>query len=174
MEGIQEMVSIQQENVGESLSQAWTATAEELVLALPNLIGAAIILLFGWLIGRTIGGYITALADKIGLDRHIRDTAAGKMISRSERGIAVALGKITKWFIYAIAILAAASLLEIAILSQWVSQVLLYIPAFIGGLLVILLGIIIADMIGDMIKRTKATTHARYTDWVAEAVEIFL
>lgn len=168
------MVSIQEEGVGESFSQAWTTTVEALILALPDIIGAAIVLIFGWMLGRAIGGYITSLADKFGLDRRIGDTAAGGMIGQSDRGISRALGKITKWFIYAIAVLAAASLLDIAILSQWVSQVLLYIPAFIAGVLVIMAGIIIADMVGDMIKRTEAMTHTRYTKWFAEAVKIFL
>lgn len=173
-EVIQQMVSIQEEGVGETLSQAWTTTVEALVLSLPGIIGAAVVLFFGWLIGRAIGGYITSLADKLGIDRRIGDTAAGGMVNRSERGISIALGKIAKWFIYAVAVLAAASLLDIAILSQWVSQALLYIPAFIAGLLVILIGIIVADMVGDMIKRTEATTHTRYTKWLAEAVKVFL
>lgn len=168
------MVSIQQENAGETLSQAWTTTIDAFVLALPEIIGALLVLFFGWLIGRTIGGYVRYLVDKVELDRHIRATSIGNMMGGSERGISKASGKLTKWFIYAVAILAAASLLDIAILSRWISQLLLYLPSFIGGLLVILIGIIVADMIGDIIQRTEATTHTRYTKWFANGVKIFL
>lgn len=144
------------------------------VTFLPRLIGAIIILLIGWIVGRLVGGFVTRIADRVELDRMVLDTPLGNILGGTERAVSRAFGTIARWFVYALAILAAADVLDIDVLSQWIDTAVSYLPAFIAGLLIIVLGFVVADFIGDAIGRTQAATHTQYTKWFATGVRMFL
>ncbi|MFC4249519.1 hypothetical protein ACFOZ7_21730 [Natribaculum luteum] len=146
----------------------------ELVTFLPRLIGAVVILLIGWIIGRLAAGVVRRIADGVELDRMVLETPLGRMLGGTERAVSGAFGKLAKWFVYALAILAAANALAIPTLSEWISTAVSYLPAFVAGLLVIVLGFVVADFIGDVIERTRAATEMAYTNWFANGARIFL
>ncbi|WP_458208589.1 mechanosensitive ion channel family protein [Haladaptatus sp. NG-SE-30] len=144
------------------------------IALLPRLVGALVILLIGWVIGRAVAAVVRRIADRIELDRMVLDTPLGRMLGGTERAVSGAFGKLAAWFIYALAILAAANVLAIATLSEWVATAVSYLPALIAGLLVIVLGFVVADFIGDAIMRTRAATHTAYTQWFATGTRLFL
>ncbi len=144
------------------------------IALLPRLVGAIIILLIGWVIGRAVAAVVRRIADRIELDRMVLDTPLGRMMGGTESAVSGAFGKLAAWFIYALAILAAANVLAIATLSEWVATAVSYLPALIAGLLVIVLGFVVADFVGDAIMRTRAATHTAYTSWFATGTRMFL
>ncbi|ELY88992.1 mechanosensitive ion channel family protein [Natrinema altunense] len=146
----------------------------ELITFLPRLIGALIILAIGWVIGRVAAGVVRRLADGIELDRMVLETPLGRILGGTERAVSNAFGTLAKWFVYALAVLAAANALAIATLSQWISTAVSYLPAFVAGLLVITFGFVVADFIGDAIERTRAATETAYTSWFATGARMFL
>ncbi|MFP8955374.1 mechanosensitive ion channel family protein [Natrialbaceae archaeon A-CW3] len=146
----------------------------ELVAFLPRLVGALAILLIGWIVGRLAGRVVMRIADAIELDRMVLETPLGRILGGTEQAVSRTFGKLAKWFVYGLAILAAANALAIALLSEWVSTAVSYLPAFIAGLLVIVFGFIVADFIGDMIERTRAATRTAYTTWFADGARMFL
>lgn len=159
--------------VGE-IEEQFRRTLGEVISFLPRLIGALIILLIGWIIGRIVSGLVARLVDSVELDRMVLDTPLGNMLGGTERAVSHAFGTLARWFIYALAILAAADVLDIPILSEWINTAVSYLPAFIAGLLVIVLGFVVADFIGDAIMRTQAATRTPYTKWFATGVQMFL
>lgn len=146
----------------------------ELVTFLPRLVGALIILFIGWIIGRFAARVVQRLADGIELDRMVLETPLGRMLGGTEQAVSRAFGSLAKWFVYALAILAAANALAITLLSEWISIAVAYLPAFIAGLLVIVLGFIVADFIGDIIERMQLATESAYTSWFANGARMFL
>ena len=149
-------------------------TIASLVAFLPRLVGALIILLVGWFLGKLAGRVVRRIVDATEIDRRVRDTPIGDMLGGTERAVSHAAGRVTMWFVVALAVLAAANALAIATLSEWISTALSYLPAFIAGLLVIVLGFVVADFIGDAIMRTRAATHTDYTRWFAAGTRMFL
>ena len=141
---------------------------------IPRLIGAIIILVVGWFIGRAVAKVVGRLADAIELDRAVLSTPIGEMLGGTEQAVSNAFGTLAAWFVYAIAILAAANALAIETLSQWVATAVSYLPAFIAGLLVIVLGFVVADFLGDAIKRTQAATQSAYAGGFAAGTKLFL
>jgi hypothetical protein len=146
----------------------------ELITFLPRLVGALVILLIGWIVGRVAAGAVRRIADGVELDRMVLETPLGRILGGTERAVSSAFGSLAKWFVYGLAILAAANALAIATLSQWISTAVSYLPAFIAGLLVIVFGFVIADFIGDTIERTRAATRTAYTSWFASGARMFL
>jgi len=144
------------------------------VALIPRLVGAVVILLIGWVIGRGAAAVVRRIADRIELDRMVLDTPLGRMLGGTESAVSGAFGKLAAWFVYALAILAAANVLAIPRLSLWVAAAVSYLPALVAGLLVIILGFVVADFIGDAIMRTRAATHTDYTTWFATGTRMFL
>ena len=149
-------------------------TIASIIAFLPRLIGALLILLVGWIIGRALAGLVSRVADRVGLDSMVIDTPLGRIMGGSQQAVSNAFGRIAAWFVYALAILAAANALAIPILSQWIATAVSYLPAFVAGLLVIVLGFVVADFIGDIITRTRAATQSRFTSWFANGTRMFL
>ena len=157
-------------DVPEYLEEAIT----EFVAFLPRLIGALLILLVGWIVGKAVAAFVNTLTDRAELDRMVLDTPLGKALGGTEKAVSRAFGTLAKWFVYGLAILAAANVLAIDLLSEWVATAVSYLPAFVAGLLVIVLGFVVADFIGDAIMRTRAATENAYTSWFATGTRMFL
>ncbi|MFC6725471.1 hypothetical protein ACFQE1_14050 [Halobium palmae] len=140
----------------------------------PNLVGALLILLIGWVVGRAFKALVARVIDRVEVDRAVLRTPLGSMLGGTESAVSNAFGTIAAWFVYALAILAAADVLDVAILSTWIATAVSYLPAFVAGLLVIVLGFVVADFVGDAIERTRAATRTAYTSLFATGTRLFL
>lgn len=145
-----------------------------IALLIPRLIGALIILLIGWFFGRLIARIVSRIVDRVELDRLVLQTPLGDILGGTEKTVSNTFGKLAAYYIYFIALLAAANVLDIPLLSAWIADAVSYLPAFIAGLLIIVIGFIVVDFIGDVIERSSATTNDRYTSVLATAVQMFL
>jgi len=141
---------------------------------IPRLIGAVVILLVGWVVGQAVAKVVGRLADTIELDKAVLSTPIGDMLGGTERAVSNAFGTLGAWFVYALAVLAAANALAIPTLSEWIATAVSYLPAFIAGLLVIVFGFVVADFLGDAIKRTQAATQSAYAGAFAAGTKLFL
>lgn len=146
----------------------------DVIAFLPRLIGALVVLLIGWILGRILAGLVRRVVDRVELDQAVLDTPLGAMLGGTERAVSKSFGTLTRWFVYALAILAAADVLAIQLLSEWINTAVSYLPAFVAGLLIIVLGFVVADFVGDAMTRTRAATQSRYTDWFATGTQFFL
>lgn len=149
-------------------------TVSSIVAFVPRLVGALVILLIGWLVGIFAGMVVRRLVDAVELDRAVLQTPLGNILGGTESSVSGAFGKLTKWFVIALSLLAAANVLAIPLLSEWIQVAVSYLPAFIAGLAIIVVGFVIADFLGDAIGRTQAATETAYTSWFATGTRMFL
>lgn len=149
-------------------------TVQSVLAFLPRLLGALVILVIGWILGVAAGRLVRRLADRVEIDRAVLKTPLGRMLGGTEAAVSKAFGTLARWFVYALAILAAANALAIQLLSEWIATAVSYLPAFVAGLLVILVGFVVADFIGDAMERTRAATRTDYTTWFASGTRMFL
>ncbi|WP_255195526.1 mechanosensitive ion channel family protein [Halorarius litoreus] len=146
----------------------------EAINFLPQLVGALLILIVGWIVGRIVGGIVARVVDRVELDRLVMNTPIGRMLGGTEAAISRSLGRVTSYFIYALAILAAADALAVELLSEWISEAVSYLPAFVAGALIIILGFVLADFLADVVGNTETMTSVRYTELFADGLRVFL
>ena len=121
-----------------------------------------------------IGRGVSKILDKIGFDDALRRTAIGKAMEKTEMKTVGFFDIIARWFVYLIAILAAVDILEIAVLSGFIRQVVEYLPSFAAGLLVILVGFIAADFVGDAVRSVGKEGAIEYSGIFANALKFVL
>jgi len=76
--------------------------------------------------------------------------------------------------VYALAILTAADALDVELLSEWIAAAVSYLPAFIAGVLIIVIGFVLADFVADIAAHTETVTETSYTDVFADGLRVFL
>lgn len=115
----------------------------------PTLIAALVILLVGYIAGRILGGIVARIVRRIGLGGYTEGTA----IEGSGDGdtAARALGKIVAYYVYFVALLAAADVLQIAQLTQVLSELAEFLPVVLGALVVLVVGFVVARIVGDVV-----------------------
>jgi len=141
---------------------------------LPQLLGALIILLIGWIVGRLIGGGVRRLADRTPLGQLVVNTPLGGPLGGSEKAVSRSLGRVSAYFVYALALLAAADALAVELLSEWIATAVSYLPALVAGALVIVIGFVLADFLADVVAQTETFTETGYTDVAADGLRVFL
>lgn len=141
---------------------------------LPQLIGALLILLIGWIVGRFVARAIRQIADRSDLDRVVTRTPLGRVLQGTDRTVSRSLGLVGAYFVYALAILAAADVLAVELLSEWISAAVSYAPALVAGGLIIVVGFVLADFVADMVSRTETITDTKYTDVFADGLRVIL
>lgn len=149
-------------------------TAANVIDYLPVIVGALLILLVGWIVGRLVGSLIKRIVDRSRLDSMVMNTPLGGPLGGSESAVSRTLGMVGSWFVYALAILAAADALQITLLSEWLSEAVSYLPALVAGILIIVVGFVLADFLADVVAQTETVTDTGYTGMFADGLRFFL
>jgi MFS family permease len=136
---------------------------------LPVILGAAVILAIGFIIGRVLEDIIADIVGGFGLDSALQGTPLEALTD--ERGLGGLVGKVVALYVYFLTVLAAADTLSIPIISQFLSRITAYIPQLIGGLVVLLVGIWVGDWVGGIIADSDSK---RLTDYFGVGVKIFI
>jgi len=119
------------------------------VALIPRIIAAGIILLIGYIIGRAVGWVISKILEKMNLEDTISKTGVGQAVSRSGWSMSRIISTAAKWFIYIFFITAAVDALQFTSLSQALQSIWLWIPNLIAFIIIIVIGSIIADFVGN-------------------------
>ena len=123
--------------------------------ALPGIIGAIIVLILGYIVGAVIGAIVTKVLEKARLDQLIYEKTSLKQVAGQVK-ISDGLGILAKWYIFILFLSPAATLLNLPALSGIISEVAIWLPNLIAAVLIGLIGLIIADYVHGIIKRTSA------------------
>ncbi|MFC6764705.1 mechanosensitive ion channel family protein [Natrinema soli] len=137
---------------------------------LPVIFSAAVILVIGFIIGQRLGDIVAGIVRGFGLRTHIRGTPL-EDVATSVGGIGTATGKLVEYAVYFFTLLTAADALGITALSQLLNDFAAFVPALIGGLLVLVIGVFVADALEDIVANVDAT---RLTTLAGLGVKLFV
>lgn len=104
------------------------------------------------------------------IDTYVRGTPL-ESVTTSVGGIGTATGKLVEYAVYFFTVLTAADILGITALSQLLNDFAAFVPALIGGLLVLVIGVFVADALEDIVASVDAS---RLTTLVGLGVKLFV
>jgi hypothetical protein len=104
----------------------------------------------GYVIAKLVKGIVARLLEKVGLDRTLHSSDAGKYVERVSPGASPArlIGSVAFWFIFLFAISAAIGALKIPALSTFIAQVQAFLPNIIVALLIFVIAAALAGAVG--------------------------
>jgi len=126
----------------------------------PNLIGAVIIIVVGYLVAKGVGLLIRKALEKIGANRLVEKGKGAEWRQRMWPGLSPAgiVSKIVFWFIFLIALLLGLSALRVEALTDLLSKIIAYLPNVVVALLILVLAFFIAGGVAAVVRRVMGGT----------------
>ena len=129
--------------------------------ALPNIIGALLILLIGWIIAGIVGGLVSKALHAIKFNNFVDRTGFTEIAKKSGMKNADGssfLGGLAKWFIFLFFVLSAANILGVQAISNIVTAIIAYIPNVFVALILLLIGSLVGQFVGRLVYGTLSAS----------------
>jgi len=81
---------------------------------------------------------------------------------------------IVRWFIYLVAVFGAVNVLEITVLTEFMKSVVEYLPSFIGGVFLLIIGFVIVDFIGDAVASVGKEVRVEFVSFISAGLKLLL
>jgi len=121
---------------------------------IPQIIGAIIILIVGYIIGKVLQAIITRVLEGVGFENWMERGGVKQFFDRagtSETPSSI-LGRLVFWFIFIIAIAMAANALGIQQISGFLNQLIAFIPSIFVAVLILFLATLLANFIAGIVR----------------------
>jgi hypothetical protein len=157
------------QNWGDAVMVSVTEALQNFLGFLPQLIGAIIILVLGWIIAGLLAGLVETVLKRVGFERAAESTGIAGFVKQagSDWTVSRVVAEIVKWFIRLIALQAAASILGMTQISAIINSILLWLPNLIVALAIIVLGAFLANFVSKIVRGSVAKMGFDNPDLIA-------
>jgi hypothetical protein len=121
---------------------------------IPQLIGAIVILIVGYIVAKVLQAVVGRLLQGIGFDGWMERAGIKRFFDRAQTHQTPAgiLGRLVFWFVFIIAIVMATDALGIRQVSAVFSQLIAYIPNIIAAILTLILASLLANFVAGLVR----------------------
>lgn len=155
----------------DALSGVLNQTLERLALDLPNVLGAFLLLLAGWVVAhllRTTAVRLTLLGERalarMGSDR---GTAPPHLPGASAK----ILGSVVFWVVLLFFLTAATQVLGLHTFAAWLARVADYLPTVFAGILIIIAGFLVSRLAREVAEAAAASANERQRALIGRLVQ---
>jgi len=143
----------------------------DLIAALPGLVGAAVVLLIGWLVARALRATSIRLSD--GLNRLFETIMpTGRLATfRLSPRAAQMIGSVVYWLIIFFSITLAAEVADFDTFSSWLAVIFGYLPQIFGGTLIIFVGYLLGAAIRDLVATTLSSMGVAHGELIGATAQ---
>jgi len=133
-----------------SLQNLW----QGFVMFLPTFLGDLIIFFVGIIVAAGLGKIVEKLIDALKLDRLLGQLGLNKILERANVRLHSGrfVGISVQWFFIIITLLAVSDILKLLAFSDFLKQVLLYVPNIVVAVLIMLAGVVIAVFLSKLVR----------------------
>lgn len=140
----------------EILLQSSQEFLNEMARSIPQIIGAVLILIIGWIVAKIIKKIFIKLLNLVKLNYLTEKTGIEKFLK--EGGLTITatqlIGSLIYWIIMLIVIMSSLNTLQLTSAKELFNKIVLYIPNVIIAIVVLLLGIYVARFLSKAISVT--------------------
>src|ERR671916_177993 len=121
---------------------------------IPQLIGAIIILIVGYIVARILKAVVGRVLQGVGFDGWMERGGIKQFLDRAQtrETPATVLGTLVFWLVFVIAITIAADALGIQQVSAVLAQLVAYIPSIIAAILILILAALLANFLAGIVR----------------------
>jgi len=145
-----------------SLQNLWVGA----VATLGNIIGALVVLIVGLVIATALGMLVERIVSAVKLDKLLGSLGLREFFDRAGLNMNSArfLGRLIYWFFVVVFVLAVVDILRFYSLSNFLREVLLYIPNVIVAALIMLAAVVVANFLRRLVRASvkSARLHSAH------------
>jgi small-conductance mechanosensitive channel len=151
---------------------------ENLLTYIPGIVGALVVLIIGWIVGRLLGRAVRIVLDKISVQHIVEEGADVASVRGSFKNAGITVGYIgdiaVRIVVYLIAVLAAVDILKMDYLSQLMMMIVEYIPHVVAFVIIFIVGFILIDAFIDFLNRYYTQKDVQFISSVLVLLRVFL
>lgn len=131
-----------------------------LLAFLPNLLGALVILVIGYIVAKIVKAIVRKVLEKLKVDRALHNSEAGQYVERVSPGASPANGiaSVVFWLIFVFVLTAAIGALKIPAVTAFMNQVLAYLPNVIVAVLIFVIAAAVAGAVAAGVHKLLGDT----------------
>ena len=138
------------EELSSALANAFSLVVSRGAEYLPNVLGAAVLLLAGWLVARLLRGVAVKLMHGAELLLLRLSRGAPAPASRLPSASVGIVGSILFWVVILFFAAAATHVLGLGAFSSWLQGLVTYLPTLMAGALIIVAGVLLSGLARDL------------------------
>ncbi|MGB5364331.1 MAG: mechanosensitive ion channel domain-containing protein [Aureibaculum sp.] len=134
--------------------QSLTSMGEKIMTTIPNIIGAIIVLVLGWIITKIVVYLLKRVFKFAKIDLLSEKINDLKLFGKSEISIPItkAITVFVKWIMFLVFLIIAADIMNWTIVSQEIGNLLRYLPKLFSAIALFMIGIYIARFVKKAIQ----------------------
>jgi len=143
-----------------SLQLVWDKT----IGFLPEIIAALIVIIIGFIVARGLKLLVEKIVDALRIDALLESVGFSKVLSRAKLSLKTGklLGEIVYWILIIAFLLAAANILHLDAVSDFLNEVLLYLPNLLVAVIILVITFLFARFMKELV---------RHSSWAANLKE---
>ncbi|GJL54849.1 MAG: hypothetical protein NPIRA02_19810 [Nitrospirales bacterium] len=154
----------------------WERLGERIGTFLPNLIGAMLIILVGWVIAKLLRGLTTkllgvlgiaALAEKIKLQETLQKFGISKSLNHI-------IGTLIYYIVLLVFFISASEVLGLTVVLDTLNSFIAYVPHVLGAFLILVIALYIAKVIKDGATSASTNMNVVYAGALSSFLEILI
>jgi MFS family permease len=152
-----------------ALKNAW----ESIILFLPELLGAIIVFVIGWIIAIWIGRLVAAVLSKVMFDKLFDSAGWKEALQRAEIKVTPSefIGAICKWILIIIFLVVAADILGWVAFAALLAKLLAWVPNLIVSIAIFIVAVVVADILEKMTRASTKKIGVSLNNFVGTAVK---
>ena len=157
-----------------SLSQPLDELAQRGLEYLPSVLGAVLLLVIGWLVARLLRAWTARSLAR--LNRLFAGRAVEQELKASgaDRVASEAASLIVFWLVLLVFLAAAGEVLGLAVVTTGLSRLAQYLPNILGAVLVVLAGLVLANLARGAVARAAASTKLGYGTVLGQSARVVI
>lgn len=144
-----------------SLQQVWATVA----VFLPLFIGAVVVLILGWIIAVAVGKVVEQIVRALRLDTILSKLDFEKTLERAgwKLNSGAFVGGLVRWFLIIVFLLASVNILGLTQVSDFLQDVLLYIPNVIVAAFILIISAVLSEAVEKFVRGSVEAAGYRGT-----------
>lgn len=140
-------------DLGQTLQTSFSEVINDIVTAIPAIIGALVILIVGYVVAKIVSGVVRRLLDRAGADRAFAEHGGAVYGSRASAMRPSSLaGTIVFWVIMLVFIVAAANFLGWPQVSVLLNNFVGWLPNLIVAIIILVAGPVVGRLVRDAVE----------------------
>jgi len=158
----------------DSLSNSSSNVLDRIVNFLPELLGAVIILVVGWLLAILLEKLLNRVFKLIGLQKLFEIVKIEAIIEKAKFKIDTSgiIAAFVKWIILIITFLTAADVLGLNQIADFFAVILGYVPNVIAAIAILLIGAVLAHFLSDVVRGSTEAGELAYSSLLAKLTSL--
>lgn len=154
---------------GSALVESFTSAFAQVIALAPKVLAAVIVLAAGYIVAKLVANAVSALADKLGLQRAAERSGLSKSMEQAgvTRTVPQIVGTIMFWLLLSVFLVAAFDILQLPGVTNAIEKAVAYIPKVLVATILVVFGLLLAAFLRGVIATSADRIGVSYAQQLA-------